>query len=104
MELQPGAYGIKRHIPGQFMAIETLEQQPSPEDAVADGEEEREGGGSGDGAGASGGSSGRGSGGSAGKKIQHTPGRTLEFECGNLFDVKDIGQVGGWRAGRISLR
>ena len=24
MELQPGAYAIKKHIPGQFMAIETV--------------------------------------------------------------------------------
>lgn len=85
MELQPGAYAIKKYIPGQFMAIETVaaahsNQQPS----LAEG------------AGAS--AAGEGGGGGVGgweHICRGAPGRTLEFACGNLFDVANIAQASG---------
>lgn len=106
MELQPGAYSIKRHIPGQFMAIETLEEQSGPEEGAdardpesggeADDGSDRSRNGtgeSGDGVDASSGVAGEGSDHGSGQARRHRGGRTLEFACGNLFDVQDIGQV-----------
>lgn len=116
MEMQPGVYGIKRHLPGQFISIETL-PQPSLEEVSAslvedDENRENTNGGEGDERGEDTGTRARSSSGSAGGAgvgagvgrvragsgssggIGHSvPGRTLEFACGNLFDVTDIVQV-----------
>ncbi|CAN0171551.1 unnamed protein product [Ectocarpus sp. 6 AP-2014] len=83
MELQPGAYAIKEHIPGQFISIETLaqdqdheqQQQQQQQPSLAEGGGWREGG--------------------AGWEhlCRGPPGRTLEFACGNLFDVTDLAQA-----------
>lgn len=105
-EMQPSLFGIKRHVPGRFIAIETLEQDASPDAKVGSVEGDNELGsrdGScrsrSEGSGAAeerGRSSGRVGGGSgSGKLRRHPPGRTLEFACGNLFDVEDISQVMG---------
>ncbi|CAM9966000.1 unnamed protein product, partial [Ectocarpus sp. 8 AP-2014] len=85
MELQPGAYAIKKHIPGQFISIETLaqdqgheqkqQQQQQQQPSLAEGGGWREGG--------------------AGWEhlCRGPPGRTLEFACGNLFDVTNLAQA-----------
>eukprot|EP00903_Cladosiphon_okamuranus_P012104 g11358.t1 len=85
MELQPGAYAIKEHIPGQFMAIETVAAPESGGgDAMADASWQPS---------LAEGAAGATAGGGGGHICRGAPGRTLEFACGNLFDVANIAQA-----------
>lgn len=75
MELQPGVYRIKRHVKGEFISIETL-SRPEPSSDTEDNEKESSGPVTG-----------------CTELCRGAAGRTLEFACGNLFDVTDIAQV-----------
>ena len=82
MDLQPGVYRIKRRVTGQFMSIETVARPPEP--SLEEGYE----------GGALGGLAAVGGGRGSEKDLcRGAAGRTLEFACGNLFDVTDIAQV-----------
>lgn len=75
MELQPGVYRIKRHVKGEFISIETI-SRPEPSSDIEDNAKESSGPMTG-----------------CTELCRGAAGRTLEFACGNLFDVTDIAQV-----------
>lgn len=96
MDLQPGVYGIKRHVPGQFMSIESLPQQQPEQPSLGEGAED---GGVAGGEAEAGRVGGRVGAAAAASICRGAAGRTLEFACGNLFDVPNLAKVTGVEGG-----